>query len=420
MQAQQEVHGFMGSVLVVKGDEVLLSKGYGKANLEHDIDNTPDTKFRIGSISKQFTAAAILKLQEQGLLDVSDSISKHLPDYPKGNDITIHHLLTHSAGIPSFTGFEDYQIFKKQHHTLEEIINRFKDSPLEFAPGTKYNYSNSGYILLAHLTEKVSGKSYGEFLEQEFFKPHGLTNTGEERLEAILPNKASGYGYTGEYWNCDFIDMTVPTGGGSLYSTTHDLYQWSRKLQTGNIIKKNLFEHMRSPLIAVDETNKAFYGYGLANTEWESEQVVWHDGGIEGFVSSSSHYTPSQLSIIVLCNVETCDMTSIRRALRDICFGKDVKLPEKLVAIDVDSSILSRYIGNYELEPKFILSIRLDNGRLMGQATGQDEFELFASSETEFFTYFNAGATFVVEEGKPSSLVWHQGGGHTNARRLES
>jgi CubicO group peptidase (beta-lactamase class C family) len=425
MQTQQEVNGVMGSVLVVKGEEVLLSKGYGKANLEHDIDNTPETKFRIGSISKQFTAAAILKLQEQGLLDVNATLSTYLPDYPRGKDITLHHVLTHSAGIPSFTGFEDYSVFKKQPTTPAETVNRFKELQLEFEPGTQYNYSNSGYVLLAHVIEQIAKKSYADFLKDEFFTPLGLANTSEDEAMVVISNRASGYSYDSDYWNADYIDMSVPTGGGSLYSTTRDLYQWTRSLHQGRVLEPASFERMKSPLIlrsktSGDETN-TFYGYGLLMTEREGQQVIGHNGGIEGFSASAFYYPKPDLTIVILCNVEnTCSASTMLSALSDVVFGKDVPLVEKRAAIDVDPAILTRYVGDYDLGSDLILSVHLTNNQLTGQFNGQREFELYALSETDFFTVFFEGATFLVEEGKVNGLVWHKGGEHRKHRKLES
>ncbi len=420
MQTQQEVNGFMGSVLVARGEETLLSKGYGKANLEHDIANTPDTKFRIGSISKQFTAAAILKLQDQGLLNVSDTLSVHLPEYPRGEDITLHQVLTHSAGIPSFTGFEDYQTFKKQPATPGETINRFKDLPLEFEPGAQYNYSNSGYVLLTHLIEHIGKKSYADFLNDEFFTPLGLANTGVDEAAIIIPDRAAGYSYDGDYRNADYVDMSIPSGAGNLFSTTRDLHQWILHLRQGRVVQPELFEVMKSPLVVIEQITDTFYGYGLVSVTWKGQQLYGHDGGIDGFVTSAWYDPAIDLSIIAVCNVETCNMTTIAQALSDTVLGRIVELPVMPVAIEVDSSILMHYVGDYELEPNFILSVRLTKNKLMGQATDQDEFELFASSETEFLTTFNAGATFIVEDGAVNGLVWHQGGIDRTARKLSS
>jgi CubicO group peptidase (beta-lactamase class C family) len=425
MQTQQEVNSIMGSVLVVKGEEVLLSKSYGKANLEHDIDNTPDTKFRIGSISKQFTAAAILKLQEQGLLNVHAPLSTYLPEYPRGNDITLHHLLTHSAGIPSFVSFNDYLVVKKLPTTPSQIVDRFKELPLEFEPGTKFNYSTSGYTLLAHLIEHISGKSYADFLEDEFFRPLELNNTGEEKSELLIPQRASGYNYIRDkYWNADYVDMSVHTGGGSLYSTPRDLYQWTRYLHQGRVVGPTSFEAMKTPFflgaLTLADGRNTGYGYGLVIGNWEDQQGMGHNGGIEGFKATALYYPEPDLTIIILCNVEnTCGADIIAAALSNVMFGKDVPLVVKRVATYVDPAILTRYVGDYELRPDFILSIHFTNNQLTGQFNGGREFELYATSETDFFTVFFEGATFLVEEGKVNGLLWPKGGNPGKYRKLE-
>ncbi len=407
--AQQEVKGFMGSVLVVKGEGFVFSKCYGYANLEHNILNTPDTKFRIGSISKQFTAAAILKLQEYGLLNVIDTLSTHLPNYPHGDQITIHHLLTHTSGIPSFTSFEDFQILKKQPTTLTETVNRFKNLPLEFTPGSQFNYSNSGYMLLAYLMEHISGKSYAEFLKNEFFDPLNLANTGEEIPRQLINQRAYGYSFQDGYIHADYINMSVPTGGGSLYSTTRDLLSWYKNLQANRVINLELTKKMLNPQFIMNEATSDGYGYGLFTGEFEGSAMVGHDGGIEGFVSSAWYFPNENTYIIALSNVDTVSMQQINFDLTQLIFGKEVSLPVKKVAISLDPSILQQYVGSYELKPGFILSIRLIENRLIGQATGQDEFDLFAFSPTVFFTAFNAEATFVLEDEKVKHLVWHQG-----------
>ena len=185
---------FMGTVLVARGGQVLVSKGYGSANLEWDIPNAPNTKFRLGSVSKQFTAAAILLLEERGKLHLSDPVKKHLPDAPAAWDpITIFHVLTHTAGIPSFTSFPDYGKIKLSATTTAELVGLFRDKPLEFEPGEKFNYSNSGYVLLTHLIEKISGVRYEMFVRENLFAPLGMNDSGYDSNAAIIPRRAAGY-----------------------------------------------------------------------------------------------------------------------------------------------------------------------------------------------------------------------------------
>src|SRR6516164_4680247 len=203
---------FMGSVLVARGNDILLSKGYGSADLEWDILDTPSTKFRLGSVTKQFTAASILLLEERGKLKVEDPVKKYMPDAPVAWDkMTIFHVLAHTAGIPNFTSFPDYQSTEATPTTPEKLVARFLDKPLEFEPGEKWNYSNSGYVLLGYLIEKISGESYEKFLQENIFTPLGMKDSGYDSNSAVIARRATGYspGPNGPT-NSAFIDMTIP------------------------------------------------------------------------------------------------------------------------------------------------------------------------------------------------------------------
>ena len=236
LQAHLQTGRFMGAVLVARGDKVIHSAGYGMADLEHDAPNTPHTRFRLGSLSKQFTAAAILQLQDQGQLDIADPISSYLPDYPGGEQITVRHLLAHTSGIPNFTTFSDLVQIAQQPSTLIATMARFADLPLEFAPGSQYSYSNSNYIVLSAIIEAVSGQSYADYMEEELFTPLGLEDTGYDRTAAIIEDRADGYlaGVDG-FSHAAYVDMSVPAGGGALYSTVLDLYDWGQMLLSGRV-----------------------------------------------------------------------------------------------------------------------------------------------------------------------------------------
>src|SRR5580704_4160684 len=213
---------FMGAVLVARENDVLLNKGYGFANLEWNIPDSPKTKFRLGSITKQFTAASILLLEERGKLSTNDAVKKYMPDAPAAWDkITIFHLLTHTSGIPSFTSFPDYAKLEPFSATPGELVTRFRDKPLDFQPGEKWSYSNSGYALLGYVIEKASGTTYEKFVQENIFTPLGMKDSGYDSNSAIIPRRASGYasGPKGPQ-NAGFVNMTVPFAAGALYSTT--------------------------------------------------------------------------------------------------------------------------------------------------------------------------------------------------------
>src|SRR5688572_28757425 len=224
--------GFMGSVLVARGADVVLSKGYGSANLEWNIPNSPATKFRLGSVTKQFTAAAILLLEERGKLKTDDPVKKFMSDAPTAwEKITIYHLLTHTSGIPNFTSFPDYPSQKPFAATPEKLVARFRDKPLDFQPGEKWSYSNSGYILLGYVLEKASGESYEKFLQENIFGRLAMKDSGYDSNSAIILRRGSGYGPGKDGpMNAEFIHMSIPFSAGALYSTTEDLLRWQRGL----------------------------------------------------------------------------------------------------------------------------------------------------------------------------------------------
>src|SRR6266478_3662313 len=230
---------FMGSVLVARDGDVLLSKGYGSANLEWNIPNSPSTKFRLGSVTKQFTAACILLLEERGKLKVEDPVKKHMPDAPASWDkVTIYHLLTHTSGIPSFTGFPDYRSTEAIPSPAEKTVARFRDKPLEFEPGEKWSYSNSGYVLLGYLIERISGDRYEKFVRENIFTPLGMKDSGYDSNSAVIPHRAAGYVFRNNVFeNAGFVHMSVPQGAGALYSTTEDLLKWEEGLFGSKVLK---------------------------------------------------------------------------------------------------------------------------------------------------------------------------------------
>ncbi|HWS17963.1 MAG TPA: serine hydrolase domain-containing protein, partial [Candidatus Elarobacter sp.] len=266
----------MGSVLVAQDGKVLLDKGYGFANLEWDIPNTPTTKFRLGSVTKQFTAASILLLEERGKLKVEDPVKNYMQDAPAAWDkITIFHVLTHTSGIPSFTSFPDYASTEATPTSPEKLVARFRDKPLEFEPGTKWNYSNSGYVLLGYLVEKISGQSYQDFVQQNIFTPLGMKDSGYDSNSAIIPHRATGYmpGKSGNSpINATYVDMTIPFSAGALYSTTEDLLRWEQGLFGGKVLKQASLAKMITPF-------KQDYAFGLGVQTVKGHKVIAHSGG---------------------------------------------------------------------------------------------------------------------------------------------
>jgi len=291
---------FSGTVLVSRGETVLFEKAYGYADLEWDVPNTVDAKFRIGSLSKQFTAASVLLLTQDGKLNLDQPVTKYIPNAPDAwKLITIHHLLTHTSGIPDFLGFPDFQSTKVLPSSAHETLLRFRDRPLQFAPGTEGRYSNSGYVALVCIIENASGTPFSQFLVDRVFQPLSMNDTGTDTHRAILWHRARGYTrFRAGLGNADYIDMSVATGGGSLYSTASDLWRWTLALHHNRIIAPDLYRRM---------TTSTFhnYGYGLEIRNGPDGRVIDHGGGMEGFSSFLQYREQGQVVVAVLANVNT-------------------------------------------------------------------------------------------------------------------
>jgi CubicO group peptidase (beta-lactamase class C family) len=311
---------FSGSVLIAQGENILLSKGYGMANLEHDVPNTPQTKFRLGSITKQFTAMAILMLQEQGQLNVQDSVCDYVPNCPEAwQPITIHHLLTHSSGIPNLTDFPDFEEMMASGSTVSGTINTFVEKPLHFTPGTKFSYSNSGYIVLGHIIEQsVGNPSYGAYVRDNIFQSLNMTNTGYDHNSLVLSDRASGYFRIdpNTLGNADYLHMSVPHAAGALYSTVEDLYLWDRALYTEALVSQSSLDMMFLP-------DKDEYGYGWFIGTLLGRKVTAHNGGINGFATSIARFVDDDVVIIVLSNIEDTDPAEITQELAEIVFEEE-------------------------------------------------------------------------------------------------
>ncbi len=415
IQAHLKLQKFSGSILIAQQGKILLSKGYGMANYELSVPNTPQTKFLLGSITKQFTAMAVMQLQEKGLLSVDDSLKKYIPDYPDGDKITIHHLLTHTSGIPNFTSFPEYTKTMMLASPVEETIERFKNKKLEFIPGEKFSYSNSGYILLGYIIEKVSQKSYEAYLKENILQPLDLENTGYGHNEPILDSRAAGYSWDKDQLvNASYIDMSIPHAAGALYSTVEDLYLWDRALYTEKLIGKTSLEKMFTPF-------KDDYGYGWAIGKLFKHKRISHSGGINGFTTNISRYPDDDVCIIVLSNFDHSSTAKISQDLAAIVFGEKYEFPKERKEVKVDPKIYEAYVGQYELEPNFIITITKENNRLFAQATGQPEAEIYPESEIKFFLkVVDVQMTFIKDdEGKVTQLILHQGGKDQAAKKVK-
>jgi CubicO group peptidase (beta-lactamase class C family) len=407
---------FMGSVLVASGSNKLLDQGYGYADLEWKVPDSPKTKFRLGSITKQFTAASILLLQERGKLNVHDPVKKYVADAAAAWDrITIFNLLTHTSGIPDFTSFPNYASLELFPTTPTQLVAWFRNKPLDFQPGEKERYSNSGYVLLGYLIEKISGESYARFVQDNIFKPLGMDDSGYDSNSAIILDRASGYvpGPNGPA-NAGYINMTVPFSAGGLYSTTGDLWRWEQALFGGKLLAPASLKEMTTPF-------KNDYAFGLVVHRVNGHEVIEHGGGIEGFNTALAYYPDDKVTVVVLANLNGSAPQEIAEDLGTLANGGKVVLTSERKVVHVDPKLFDRYVGSYQLKPNFSITITRQGDHLYSQATGQAKFEIFPESEKEYFyKVVDAQITFVTgSHGRATELVLQQGGRDMHAKRIE-
>ncbi len=314
---------FSGSILIAREGKVLFSKGYGMANYELQVANRINTVFLIGSLTKQFTSMAIMQLAEQGKLNISDSFCKYIDNCPEiWKSITIKNLLTHTSGIFNVSKLPDWdEKHCVQPYTNLEVINLVKDMPLQFSPGKKFKYSNTNYILLGLIIEKVSGKTYSEYLDEKIIKPVGMKNTLVFDPSTIILNKANGY-YTNlnSFINAPYENITLKSSSGTLYSTVEDLLLWEQALYTDKLLSKKGMEEIFTPV-------KDNYGYGWEIRDKFGKVTHGHSGSLNGFSSYMLRFPTEKITIIVLSNNNEANATKVAHQLSSIVFEKPYKVP---------------------------------------------------------------------------------------------
>jgi CubicO group peptidase (beta-lactamase class C family) len=341
--AYEELDYLSGTVVVAKDGEVLLNEGYGMSNREHEVKNNGNTIFRLASISKSFTAASIMLLHERGLVDVDAPIQRYLLGFPNGDRMTIHHLLTHTSGLSNPTG-----VNMKAYTSLEKIVQQLRDKPLLFQPGEKFQYANSGYIVLTYLIEQVSERTFEEFLLDNIFMPLGMSNSGVDVPNRILKNRASGYSvFEDRVVNGEYNDVSTLAGAAGLYSTAYDLFIWNQALHSDRLLS----EESRRRIFSSYRDN---YGYGwyldrqmIGGT---SRQRI-HHGGLNdaGFFTRLTRFPEDRLTIVTLSNFLLSPLDRINRDLAAIFYGEEVVLPESQNQVSKESwPDYEKFVGTYE------------------------------------------------------------------------
>ncbi|MCA9734600.1 serine hydrolase [candidate division KSB1 bacterium] len=339
---------FNGSVLVAEKGEVIYKKGFGFANMVWNIPNKPDTKFRIGSITKQFVSMVIMQLVEEGKIELNGKLTDYLPDYRKdtGEKITIHHLLTHTSGIPPYTGLPGFWAdSSRNEYELDYMIRHFHSNDLEFEPGSNYKYNNSGYFLLAVIVEKITGKSWEANLQERILKPLQMSNSGVDRNEVILENSAAGYikRLTGVV-NEPYFYMINAYGAGDMYSTVENMYLWDQALYSNKLLAQKYKKIMFTPFL-----NNYAYGWGvrkIALDESDSVQVISHTGGINGFNTIIFRLIKDKHLIVLFNNTGGANLGGLSLAITKILYDKPYEIPKKSLAETIGEALIHKDINS--------------------------------------------------------------------------
>ena len=407
---QADVPG--ATVIVVKDGKPVLRRAYGMADTAKGVKMRPEMALRLGSITKQFTATAILMLAEDGKLALDDDITKHLPDYPaKGKKITIEHLLTHTSGIPSYTSKPGYMLNMAQDISVARMIDTFKNDPLEFEPGSQYRYNNSGYFLLGAIIEKISGQSYASFLEQRLFKPLGMRDTYYEGVKTSKAPVAAGHSRAEQgYGAAAPLSMTQPYAAGSLVSTVDDLARWDAAIAAGRLLKPSSWQRAFTSYRLSDGKTTG-YGYGWEVGKVQGETAIGHGGGINGFSTHALRFPDQKVYVAVLTNSDSgpANPALVARKAAGIAIGKPYR---EFREVALDGAALDAVTGTFEVEKGVQRVFRRSADGLVMQRSGRPPVALKAASDNSFFV--PGGLDWFEfqrdEGGKVTAVTLHQDG----------
>lgn len=400
------------AVLIEKGDRTLLRKGYGLADLEMGVPIAPNMVFRLGSITKQFTAAAVLLLVEDGELSLDRTLGEVLPDYEgPAAGVTLHQLLTHTGGVPSYTAMEDYGARMREDVTVDAMLERFRNEPLEFEPGTDWSYSNSGYFLLGAVIEAASGTSYEDFVETRIFDPLGMHRSRYGRVSEIVPGRVEGYQGTGDdLENAPYLSMTQPYSAGSLLSTVDDLALWVQSLADDRLLPNGLRQRLWTPAQLADGRSTG-YGYGLGVSEYQGSRLIQHNGGINGFVTSLLWFPEEEILAAVLSNrvggqPHPGDLT-VRAGAEVLGVPLDAR-----PSVEIAPDVLEEYVGVYTIdgtdgEQEQTRVVTREGAQLYTQRTGGAKHAVrFAEKDRIFYPDSLTTARFERGEDGRVSGMW--------------
>ncbi|KFF26167.1 serine hydrolase [Chryseobacterium vrystaatense] len=416
IKAYADINKFNGTAFVHDQNKVIFERSYGWQDAEKKILNQNNNIYQIASLTKSFTALTIIKLSEEGKLSVKDLISKFIPDYPRGNEITIENLLTHSSGI--YEPLRNKEYFRLLH-TGEIIpkgmaISFFKDEPLDFEPGTKFSYTNSGYILLGIIIEKVTGLSYEDAVRKMILNPLKMTHTGFDYLALKSPYKTVPYSYISktkqkktEIWN---PGLTGPAG--QIYSTAEDLYQYYKGLRDYKIVSKESFKKATTPYLSG-------YGYGWFIDDLYGKKLINHGGNIEGSTSYFAMLPDDDICIILLNNITSKKLEKAGNTILAALLNQPYELPYPKKEVTLQPSLLSKYSGNYQLSDNSIIHILTEKGQLYIQMDNGPKVRMLAEKENVFFlSDDDSEITFLFTKGEKDAIMINKGLSSKTAEKL--
>ncbi len=392
-------------VLVAKSGKTVYRKAFGMANLEHNVKMAPDHVFEIGSITKQFTAVSILMLEEEGKLSLEDPITKFIENYPMhGHTITIHHLLVHTSGIKSYTSLESWRKLWRKDMNPMEMIDLFKNEPMDFAPGEKWSYNNSAYFMLGYIIEKASGMPYPEFLEKRIFSPLGMKNSYYGSMSAIIKNRAQGYQKKEGYVNAEYLSMTQPYAAGSIMSTVDDLLTWQLAIQSNKLVKKETIQKAFTDY-KLNDGKPTYYGYGWGLDEINGSPTLEHSGGIFGYTTNAIYLPKEDVYVVILDNCDCYNPSEVSTVIAARVIGKP--FPEPAAKVKLDNVYTKSLTGVYEFDDGVVRTITFEDNQLYSQRSGGEKLKIYPIDKSNFV--FEKGITtyqFVTDKTVVKELLF--------------
>ncbi|MFT5452727.1 MAG: CubicO group peptidase (beta-lactamase class C family) [Enterobacterales bacterium] len=390
------------SLIVVKDGKIIFENGYGLADVEDNLSVSSKHVFRLGSITKQFTAVAILMLAQEGKLSLDDDLLKYVPDYPVHDQkITIKNLLSHTSGIFNYTNMKEWLPVWRKDYSVDEMIDFFKDQPTDFNPGEEWNYSNSGYFLLGKIIEVASGMSYEQFIEEKIFKALGMKNSYYDHVAEIIPNRASGYSMGDQgVENAAYISMTQPYSAGSLASTVKDLALWDTALYTEQLVSQALLEEAWTDF-KLNNAEKSYYGYGWSISELQGKKAIEHSGGIHGFSTFGIRLPEDKIYVAILTNSDSSSPSLPALQIAALVSGNPIVAPE---VISLNDKALSEFVGIYHFESNAERVITLKDGQLYSQRAGGHVFDIEPYGKDKFF-FKDSFTRLIFERNEAGKIV---------------